>query len=566
MSLGPGAVEPWGDSDAAVRNQLSSLQALLVLSMLMTERSSEQEIVQLASTSVGSLGRAVFVGVFLLGGGWVAGGEPLSVDARDDIERQVEATGEDGLDVALEGPGWRYAFALRTLHGQLGYFVVAATDEPSAREQFLLRVLSQQTGVALANAHAHARQRETAAELAAANAQLERTVAELELSIAIHARLTEVAASAVGQQGIADAVHELTGRSVAVEDHHGNLRAWAGPGRPHPYPKPTTLQRDALIRRMQWSAGPLRDGDRILAIASPGDGTLGVLVLMDPDGTAGELETVALEHGATVLAMELARLRSVAETELRLGRQLVDELLTGIDDERALARSQGLGYDLERPHRVVLVNCAGESTAEGSVYHAVRRAARDAGVGSLVGTQNGNAVLLADRDQPWEDFRARVSRELAGADCVVGVGGVCTRPSEYPASHHEAQLALRMQVVAAGDQKAVEFSGLGVYRLLAEIEHPSDVETFVREWLGRLIDYDAHRDSSELVPTLSRYLECGGNYDATAKALSLHRNTLKYRLQRIREITGRDLNDADDRFNLQLATRAWQTLQALRTQ
>jgi hypothetical protein len=59
------------------------------------------------------------------------------------------------------------------------------------------------------------------------------------------------------------------------------------------------------------------------------------------------------------------------------------------------------------------------------------------------------------------------------------------------------------------------------------------------------------------------YLECGGNYDATAASLSMHRSTLKYRLQRIREISGYDLSDADSRFNLQLATRAWTKLRAL---
>jgi DNA-binding PucR family transcriptional regulator len=46
--------------------------------------------------------------------------------------------------------------------------------------------------------------------------------------------------------------------------------------------------------------------------------------------------------------------------------------------------------------------------------------------------------------------------------------------------------------------------------------------------------------------------------------LAIHRSTLKYRLQRIREISRRDLSDPDTQFNLQLATRAWQTLQALR--
>ena len=60
------------------------------------------------------------------------------------------------------------------------------------------------------------------------------------------------------------------------------------------------------------------------------------------------------------------------------------------------------------------------------------------------------------------------------------------------------------------------------------------------------------------------YLDCGGNYDVTAEARPVHRSTLKYRLRRIRQISGHDLGLPDAQFNLQLATRAWRTLQALR--
>jgi DNA-binding PucR family transcriptional regulator len=66
------------------------------------------------------------------------------------------------------------------------------------------------------------------------------------------------------------------------------------------------------------------------------------------------------------------------------------------------------------------------------------------------------------------------------------------------------------------------------------------------------------------VATLSAYLEAGGNYDATANALSMHRSGLKYRLQRIRDVSGYDLADPDTHFNLQLASPAWRTLQAIR--
>ena len=68
-----------------------------------------------------------------------------------------------------------------------------------------------------------------------------------------------------------------------------------------------------------------------------------------------------------------------------------------------------------------------------------------------------------------------------------------------------------------------------------------------------------------MVATLGHYLDYGGNYEATAQALSVHRSTLKYRLQRIREISGHDLASPDTQFNLQLASRAWRTLQALRS-
>ena len=68
---------------------------------------------------------------------------------------------------------------------------------------------------------------------------------------------------------------------------------------------------------------------------------------------------MALEYAATVLSVELARLRALADSELRVRRELVADLLTGTDDESACQRAEALGYDLGRPHRVVVVEVAG---------------------------------------------------------------------------------------------------------------------------------------------------------------------------------------------------------------
>jgi len=99
--------------------------------------------------------------------------------------------------------------------------------------------------------------------------------------------------------------------------------------------------------------------------------------------------------------------------------------------------------------------------------------------------------------------------------------------------------------------------------MLASVEDLADVEGFVRKWLGVLAAYD-ERKHTQLLQTLTKYLQHGGGYEATSRSLSVHRSTLKYRLQRIRELTGYDLGDPETRFNLELATRTRVTLAALR--
>jgi DNA-binding PucR family transcriptional regulator len=121
---------------------------------------------------------------------------------------------------------------------------------------------------------------------------------------------------------------------------------------------------------------------------------------------------------------------------------------------------------------------------------------------------------------------------------------------------------LKVQQSARLADRVVYFDRLGIYRLLADVRQTDGIELFVREWLGALLDYDRAK-RTDLVSTVACYLENGGNYEATAAALAVHRSTLKYRLQRIRKISGRDLSDPDTQFHLQLASRARQTLMAL---
>ncbi|WP_211223977.1 helix-turn-helix domain-containing protein [Pseudonocardia asaccharolytica] len=562
MSAIPSAVPAGPDAESlGLRDQLSSLQGLLVLAMLMTGHGDAEQILRLAGNAVTSLGRCRLEGVHLSDIGWRAAvGACTRPEVRAALEERCARLSSGGA-VEIADAGWAWAFALRSLQGNFGHLIVTAAAQPSHSQLFLLRVLVQQTGVALANADLHARERASGEQLRTTNAVLADLVDALERKSAIHDRLTRAALAGEGPEGIARAVHELTGFPVAVEDRYGNLTAWAGPDRAERYPKAAPAAREALLSQILQEGRPVRDGGRVLAVANPRDDVLGVLALADPAGRAGEQELVALEHGATVLAVELARLRSLAETELRLSRDIIDELLLGTEDPATLARARALGYDLERPYRVLVVE-GPKSGEDDALLHAVRRAARDLGVGSLVVSRAGAVVVLADAETSWDAFRAAVVRGLGGRRCRIGAGSRADDRSGVPRSYREACLALRLHPLAHGDDRVIEYDELGVYQLLAEVENLSGVERYVRRWLGTLLDYDTRR-RSELVRTVSRFLECGGAYDATAAALAVGRSTLRYRLQRIRDISGHDLADPDTRFNLQLATRAWYTLRAL---
>jgi sugar diacid utilization regulator len=288
--------------------------------------------------------------------------------------------------------------------------------------------------------------------------------------------------------------------------------------------------------------------------------------LIDPRRSCDASDLVALEHCATVLAVELARVRGLADAELRLRRDLLHDLLSGIDDDGALVRAEALGYDLGQPHRVVLIEWSTRTHTEEAALHAVQRALRECRLTALLGTQSGVIVMLVggrDHRVDWEALRSVSLRELGGGRCRLAVGGRYVKPSELPRSLREAQLALRLQKASGLTEQTTVWGELGVFQMFASMADLGDIEAFARRWLGSLIEYD-NAKGTELVKTLTRYLDNGGRYEATALALSVHRSTLKYRLHRIRELTSLDVSEPETHFNLQLACRAWTTLQALR--
>jgi sugar diacid utilization regulator len=556
------------------RNQMSRVCGVLALSMMLFDRVEQDEILKLVTSAVPTLGPCRAEGVQLAGDGPGPGGFPPDAAPHPELRSQLKALAGSEGPIKLPATGWAWGYPLRGLGGHCGYLVVSAAARPSPDEQFLVRTLAQQAGAALNSAALYRGERAAAAdlshrtaELASVNQDLTRVVSDLDQRAQTHTALINVAAAGGSEAQIAATLTQLTGMATVVEDTFGNRLSWAGDREPTTYPRTSGCNRTELLNRIRRHGRPLRHRDRVLALAQARGAVLGVLALVDPHHQAGRSDMFALESAAVVLAVELSHQRSLAETELRVRGDLVADLLTGTDDVSAITRSAALGHDLHRPHQVLVISWPGADNIDRLTRVVDQTVIRITQARALLNCRGDKVVLVAPAREggntgyDWTELHRLISAALRSTAGAIGVGRLCADPSELPRSFSEASRALRVRQTSTQHGGVTTFESLGFYRVLGSDDSHRAMGEFVREWLGALMDYDeTHR--CDLLHTLWQYYECGGNYDATARALLIHRSTLRYRLRRIRELTGHDLGVVDTRLNLHIAARAWQIMRA----
>jgi sugar diacid utilization regulator len=561
--MSDGSAFPPADTESAFREQLLSMHAVLVLSLVLARCRSPKQIVHLATTAIPAIGRCRPLGLFHP----AADGTYFAVAGRE-LARQLQTAGPAGADLDLPGHPWSYAYPLATSGREdRPFLVVVAESEPSEHERFCISALAQTCGVAISNAELLDAERDSAAKRDDLNARLATTVASLEGAMEIHKRLNEVAARQEGESGIAAALFELTGHDVRIEDRYGNLRASAGTAAtPRSESCWSAKQRQmarALIARLRVERRPVYEAGSWFVLAEPRADVIGVIALDGPPELEHDNILVALEYGATVLSIEIARVHSARETELRMRRDLAEALLSGDDEGATRKQAHALGYDLLRPHRVVIVGIGGRAPADDTFFRLVTRHVKRLNIGSLVVGRSDGVAIIAHSDTNWDELALRLSEEAGAKKPVLSLGSRYERPADIARSYREAKFVVSLRRAMPRDSSGVvAFEKLGVYRILSTVSDLDEVERFMREMLGPLIEYDRKRNA-DMVNTLARYLESGCNYDLTAEALHIHRSTFKYRLQRIRELVGHDLTSGEVRFQLQFATKIWQTLQVL---
>jgi sugar diacid utilization regulator len=389
----------------------------------------------------------------------------------------------------------------------------------------------------------------------------------------MHERLLDAQQSAAGVEALCGVIHATVQRPLLLLD---NLRR---PLASHGWPLDPAQVAHAL------SAHALRDGRAVhlllpaapplavsaIAITLAGH-RAGTLLLAHDGAALDEVETRAAEQGASLLALQFLHERSLAATANQVANAVLLELfdagVSSSDAQRLLAR---LAVTARGPWRVLLLEFRATPSADlapALSHGTLLREALERTLGGLrtrlrlMHWRDGFVVIADEASAERGTERGMVRRLQHALDSIdglparlhlrIGIGRAESDAAQLGMSLKTAEQALRALARLPQKNATLKFEELGIYRLLLGGNLARDHDDFVAQVLGPVLRADGR---GALLETLAALLAHNFNLAAVARELGVHQNTVKYRMQQLREAFGRDPSRGDLRLEIELALK-----------
>jgi DNA-binding PucR family transcriptional regulator len=289
---------------------------------------------------------------------------------------------------------------------------------------------------------------------------------------------------------------------------------------------------------------------------------------------AESADNALLRLVTTLIASEVERVRAPEraseEAATSFQRAVLARRIEDRDD--LLARGKELGTDLSSGASVAVVRAHARTPTEDDwrrrLLAVAARGARSISSGSIASpTETDTAevvLLLPDGDgETGRRVASAVLRELeaglAGFAFAIGRSRRVEDPLDLQRAYNEALLALNV-VEGDSERTVLAYDETGTYQLLLPyMSDPVELKRFYAETVRPLVAYDEQYET-DLLGTLATFLDCDANVNATASRLITHRHTIRYRFERVRELTGLDVSSTDGREKLSLGLKAMRVL------
>jgi sugar diacid utilization regulator len=428
--------------------------------------------------------------------------------------------------------------------------------------------------IALRSARLHDEQIRANADLGTAHAALKHQVGVLGRTAELQQALLTTVIDGGGLPAVARRVAVHLACRVAIYDAGGKqLAVHGGAGLPGRLPA-----RSVGARAMRRAAG-LPPAARLQPVHADGDevGWVCLLPAGDEQGSGEEMLDAVVGQVAMACSLTLLRERAASRVRREALNEVLWDLVQGSPEHRvaARARAQQMGVPLGGRLRVLhghLENVEELAAHQGwdtsrtdRLRRDVARVLRDSEDGprlALVGVRGDLVVAVAEAldaaaaKQLVEDIVVSAREEAPGLRSSWGVSRAHDDADALPAAFNEAKTALSASHRLGGDTVSL-YEELGVVRLLLGSGSDPDLQTFIEDVTGPLVAYDRENDGA-LVRTLRAFFDADCSQRVAAERLFVHHKTLRYRLERIKQLTGLDLARHDDRMRADVALRLLQ--------
>lgn len=462
----------------------------------------------------------------------------------------------------------------------IGVLEVWRRRESTFTEQDVRRMvtLADFATIAIDNARLHDEQARAVTELQEARDALQRQVTVLARSSALQQTLLNAVLEGAGLAAIARTVAVEVGCRIGVYGPERSIIAAHG-GRAMVPDLPQTIPPGVRTGRTTVRTG---DGTETAAWVQPvyadGDQVGCVCLLPEPD-SADMIDVIA---GQVAMACSLTLLRQRAASRARAEAldQVLWDLVQGPVEHRIAARTRAQQMNVPLAGELRVLCCRIENLEELATQHGWDTSRTDRARRDVLRTIRGLAAAEDGRGLPLTGLRGdllvAVAANISSAEVrdLVRAGGSAVRTErpglrltwgvsrahpdvvELPSALNEARTALSA-ARRLGGENVFLYEELGIVRLLLGSGDDPDLQTFIEDVTGPLVEYD-RRNEGSLVRTLRAFFDADCSQRLAAERLFIHHKTLRYRLERIKKLTGLDLNRHEDRMRADFALRLMQ--------
>lgn len=394
-------------------------------------------------------------------------------------------------------------------------------------------------------------------------------------ALSINSELTQLVLDGGDLKQLASTLADLIGHSISIENERFEALASANispvdearrytllEGRTNPH-LVQALHDRGILQQIQETRRPVfipripevgLEMERILApIVVHGD-IYGYAWVIADKRPLSALDQMALESAATIAALMMLYQEAVQSAEASLKGSLLAQLIDGTGGRDAVLMDQSMrfGVDLNQPFYLLVLEMSSRKSSELlQMYRRVHRLVTVYEWALVAGQFAGQIVLLAQADNAIESISERIHNHANGQALRIGVSGEHHSASQVALAYQQAIEALFIYQRLGMKDRTAYFDQLGYLHALYYAGAESLKHNALAPRVRKLLD----EQQADLFHTLEVYLDCGSNGVQTAKRLHIHRSTLNYRLERIRELCACDLSDPQTCTNLQITLK-----------